>query len=162
MTTQQISKGLRWMRDYGILVLTIAVIALTVAYFRHDYIVTKEVVPKVMSGVEIMDRNNVKIDRNTLLIDSLQRKVYHLETILNTPYYERFPEEHLKLHQNEALIDSLERQTIYLNSLLKLPYDMRFPEVKGKIDSLQRKINYLDSMIRIPFEQRSFGDSIKK
>jgi hypothetical protein len=120
--------------------------------------VAKQVVPKVMNGVEIMSENNIKLAQNTLRLDSLQQEVNRLDSILHMPYNKRFPNETFKTQTDRLLIDSLERQVDYLNALLNLPYEVRFPEVKEKIDSLYREINYLDSMIKIPFDQRNFNE----
>lgn len=166
MTTQQIYKGLRWLRDYGIIALTIVIIALTVSYFRHDYLISKKVIPEIMSGVakqaDNMDQNNTKLVENTLQIDSLQREINHLDSVLNIPYYKRFPESYLLMRRNADVIDSLQKQINYLIKLLEIPSYKRFPDEQRLIDSLQQQILYLDSIVQVPFENRNFDNLPKK
>jgi hypothetical protein len=130
MTTQQISKGLRWMRDYGILMLTIVIIALTVAYFRHDYTVTKDVVPNVINNTEMTIQNISRLEKNTIMIDSLYHRMYYLEQKLGQSYYEKFPDEYALIYKNKMVADSLQREIEYLKSLAQVPYYVRFPEVQ--------------------------------
>jgi peptidoglycan hydrolase CwlO-like protein len=75
MTQEKILKVVRWVRDYGIIILSAILIVLAIEFYIHD----TRVEVKVLLSIE---QNSERIINNTNSVDTLRDEISKLDSIV--------------------------------------------------------------------------------